>query len=410
MTNGNSTKAKRKSKPAKPFPEFPLTAHPRGQWCKSISGKVHYFGRWEDPDAALEKFNQQKEALYAGLDPNAKVIEYDQSEITVEAVCNLFLESKLNDVESREIESVTFETYKRHCKSILEVFGRKQIADDLRPTDFQRLRNYLCKPKATKVKNKIVRKAKSEITFKTVETRITHCRAVFNWAVKNYFIKTPLPQLWGTKFEKPSRKNLKKESNLKPSKLAERSELITLLDQAGTSLKAMILLGLNCGFGNTDLSVLTFQHINFVDGFVELPREKTGQKRKAYLWAETIEAINNWIEQRPEPKDAADKNLVFLTSRGTSCKPKEKHNCITTEFTRLKIKAKLDRAGLSFYSMRHTFQTIADDATLDFVGVRSVMGHTDATISGNYRHGVSDERLKRIADAVRVWLFEGGEK
>jgi hypothetical protein len=25
--------------PPKPYPEFPLTAHPNGQWCKKIRGK-----------------------------------------------------------------------------------------------------------------------------------------------------------------------------------------------------------------------------------------------------------------------------------------------------------------------------------------------------------------------------------
>ena len=38
------------NKPAKPYPEFPLTAHPAGYWCKKIRGKIHYFGPWDDPD------------------------------------------------------------------------------------------------------------------------------------------------------------------------------------------------------------------------------------------------------------------------------------------------------------------------------------------------------------------------
>jgi hypothetical protein len=38
------------AKPSKPYPEPPLTAHPAGYWCKKIRGKLHYFGKWEDPD------------------------------------------------------------------------------------------------------------------------------------------------------------------------------------------------------------------------------------------------------------------------------------------------------------------------------------------------------------------------
>ena len=41
-----STRKKRSEKPTKPYPTFPLTAHPDRRWCKKIRGKLHYFGRW----------------------------------------------------------------------------------------------------------------------------------------------------------------------------------------------------------------------------------------------------------------------------------------------------------------------------------------------------------------------------
>jgi hypothetical protein len=41
------------SKPNKPSSEYPLTAHPAGYWCKKIRGKLHYLGKWEDPDGGL---------------------------------------------------------------------------------------------------------------------------------------------------------------------------------------------------------------------------------------------------------------------------------------------------------------------------------------------------------------------
>src|SRR5882724_775560 len=57
-------------KPAKPYPEFPLTAHPAGYWCKKIRGKLHYFGPWDDPDGALAKYLEQKDDLHAGSTSN----------------------------------------------------------------------------------------------------------------------------------------------------------------------------------------------------------------------------------------------------------------------------------------------------------------------------------------------------
>jgi hypothetical protein len=74
------------SKPGKPYPEVPLTAHPAGYWCKKIRGKIHYFGPWADPDGALAKYLEQKDALHAGKKPRE-----DTGATTVKEVANHFL-------------------------------------------------------------------------------------------------------------------------------------------------------------------------------------------------------------------------------------------------------------------------------------------------------------------------------
>ena len=57
------------TKPAKPYQEFPLTAHQNGQWCKKIKGKVWFFGVWSDPDAALRKYLDEVDEIQAERDP-----------------------------------------------------------------------------------------------------------------------------------------------------------------------------------------------------------------------------------------------------------------------------------------------------------------------------------------------------
>jgi hypothetical protein len=76
-------------KPKKPHPSFPLTAHPNGQWCKKIRGRVHFFGVWADAEGALERYHAEAADLHAGRTPLASTLSH--SGLTVKDVCNNFL-------------------------------------------------------------------------------------------------------------------------------------------------------------------------------------------------------------------------------------------------------------------------------------------------------------------------------
>jgi len=67
-----------------------------------------------------------------------------------------------------------------------------------------------------------------------------------------------------------------------------------MLVEASPHLRAMILLGLNGGLGNTDVSELRWDMlIKKPNGYwLDFPRIKTGVERWIPLWSEMIEAIN----------------------------------------------------------------------------------------------------------------------
>src|SRR5215471_10003839 len=131
MSETHSTVPVPAAKPTKPYPEFPLTAHPAGYWCKKIKGKIHYFGPWSDPDAALKKYLEQKDALHAGRKPRP-----DGEGVMVWDVANAFLNHKQALLEAGELSQHTFAKYRIAAEELVAHVGKRRLAADLDPQDF----------------------------------------------------------------------------------------------------------------------------------------------------------------------------------------------------------------------------------------------------------------------------------
>src|SRR4029077_10240533 len=102
MSEVHSTPPAAPGKPAKPYPDFPLFAHAAGVWAKKIRGKMYYFGPWNDPDAALDRYLKEKDALHAGRKPRE-----DTEGLTVKDLCNHFIYAKDASLDAGEITTRT---------------------------------------------------------------------------------------------------------------------------------------------------------------------------------------------------------------------------------------------------------------------------------------------------------------
>ena len=388
-----STRAKRSNKPDKPYEGFPLFPHASKQWAKKIRGRMHYFGKWSDPEAALKRFNQEWPYLKEGRIPPAVDIG---DGCTLKTLVNSFLTSKKVKLESGELTAGTFTYYHRSCDRLISYFGPNRRVDDLRPDDFQGFRTELAK----------------SMGVVTLKNAINQCRIILKYAFDQRLIDCPV--LYGQAFEKPSARMIRKSRNEAGMKLFTAEELRRILKAADPIIRAMTLLAINGGLGNTDISNLPQDAIDFEGAWLDYPRPKTEIPRRIPLWGETIEALKLAIEQRPVPKDPADANLVFLTSTGLRCvrsvpsKTKDRFNTfcsVADRFGALIKKLKINgRRGLGFYTGRHCFETVAGESR-DQVAVDSIMGHVDPSMAATYRERISDERLRAVVDVVRSWLY-----
>jgi hypothetical protein len=82
-------------------------------------------------------------------------------------------------------------------------------------------------------------------------------------------------------------------------------------------------------------------------------------------------------------------------------------DAIAKEMTKLLKELNIKRPGLNFYGLRHGFQTVAEERAGDPAAIRCVMGHADESgdMSAHYREGIADDRLRKVAEAVRGWLI-----
>jgi len=372
-------------KPAKPYPDFPLFPHASGRWAKKVRGRLHYFGRWdrgEDPMVALQRWKDQEEDLRAGRVPRVK-----QNGLTLEDLSDRFLTWKKRLCDAGELSHRTFLDYFGTCRRLVQFFGKSRLVSDLAADDFEALRAHLASSRGPEA----------------LAVAIKKTRGVLKYAYDQGLIQSPVR--YGQAFNRPAKRVLIKARQERGPKMFSPEEIRKMLDAADPAMRAMILLGVNCGFGPSDLAKLPIKAIDLKGGWIDFPRPKTGVHRRCPLWPETVEAIKSYLRKRPEPRNETAVGLLFVTRVGGPYVHADGlANGIGPHFARLAKRLGIYRRGFGLYTFRHVFETVGGDSR-DQVAVDHIMGHSRGDMASIYREGISDERLRAVAEHVRRWLF-----
>jgi integrase len=390
--------------------DFPLKVHKgTGRWIKKIRGVVYYFTTLaEDPSGveAHERYLKEKDDL-----ENGRGRAQRDDRLTVAELANRFLEFKSHLRDTGELRVRTFNGYYWACDALVHGIGKTRTVESLTPDDFGKLRIKLAKTKKGEPKSAVA-----------LRNEMQRVRSIFKFAHDQGLI--PAPVRFGQSFQKPKPDVIRRaraEHRAKHGdRMLEASELRAILEDVKDqpALRAMVLLACNTGFGQTDLSSLPRRCVDLDKGIVDFARPKTGIERRIPLWPETTDAIRAYLKHRPKAKRRADAEKLFLTRCGSPWVKLSKSrrdptkkgaggnvcDALGGEFSKALVRLGIKRARVGFYSLRHGFETIAGE-TADQVAVDAVMGHVPQGMSAEYRERVGADRIFRVVQHVRRWLF-----
>jgi integrase len=221
---------------------------------------------------------------------------------------------------------------------------------------------------------------------------------MFHWATEN-----------GVIHDVPNLKAVKKLPRPKTSKpIFTPEEIRKLVHHASTKMKAMIWLGLNCGFGCTDCSELLWENIDLDAGRINFPRPKTGVARYLPLWKETTEALRALprINKRVFNTKQGHKVVRFVERKDASGVARlVKCDNVSREFAELTKRTGIRKEkGSGFYTLRRTAATLAARSGDPFA-VQRLLGHADLKMATTYVQDVS-EQTDRVINNSRNFIVQ----
>lgn len=370
-------------------PQFKITRSKRG-FVKRIGGKLVWLAPLNRPDLALERAIR-KMAEFANKSHHIAPVA--NNNVTLGVVGELFLSSKFAKMNGGELDPRTFHGYETGVQIAVDYFGYDTIVLNIPAARWQQYRTHLA----------------DKYDIYTLARHVGAVRALSKWAGPdgNEYIDRPFR--FGTEFKLPSQKALRASKRDAGDRTYTPAHVKTILEKADPVMKAMFLLSINGGIGNTDISKLSDSNVR--KDRIEFERSKTEVARIIPLWPETAKAIKEARAVRPKASKPELDDRIFLTDRGF---PYVRNNMnaegrltSTTDKIATVFWKGMKALGVprTFYDGRRTFQTIGDEVGPPHV-VKAIMGHTPRSddMSSRYRQHIYIKQVEAVINHVRKRL------
>lgn len=355
-----------------PIERFPTKPRSDGRFQKRINGDLYYFTGTREQ--ALAKYNAIRNDLYAGRAP--RIAGEAIARVTIKDIANRCLRQKESDRDAGRISAGWFDDFEA---AVLR-FGRFRIGGvqlmrcpchEIRPEDLAAYARDLHSRYGVHAYNR----------ERECVAAMFNMAFEFGWSGK--VVKL------GQSFPKRAPRDTRGE---RKDWLLTIPAIKSLYCHAGPQLKAMILLGLNGGFGAGDCAALPRQAIEVPTARIHFHRPKTNIPRDMPLWPETLKALCRVLD-----RDSVG-DFAFSTKYGHAWTG----NTIAHEFAKLCGRAKVDLPhGVGLNACRHTFATYANELQ-DRDAFKRLMGRKIAEgIDETYIDRIFLPRLKRVVNHVR---------
>jgi integrase len=369
-----------------------------------------------DREIAIELWTEGRPLLASGQYWSPRLALRPESlQLTVSQLCSLYEQ----DLMKREADAQIVPEYRKAmigvCRRMVKQFGVRTLVSSLEEKHFE--------DAAEKIQ--ISRTSGKLRAWHGYKTECNNWRDVFRWGLKKgRLIKLPN---FGGRFPESEKAYNRRANRLQRIngieitesrvKLFSPSEINAMLEVAPLDVAAWIYLGLNLAVENKEIGVIKatdFCQDDAGDWWYEAKRLKTAEPRKNHVWPETIQAIQDWLGIRPQPRREEYSKLLFLNRNGDPIRGKMSNSTICDAMKDTMEKAGCYIRGRSFYGLRHTFSTIAGGAC-DLQAKEYIMGHATpakefAPQSKNYDHAMAENRLRHVSNYVRDWLRGVGEE
>jgi len=357
--------------------KFPLTLHPTGQYCKKINGKIYYFGT--NKKQALQRYLDQ--ATYLHGYPYVTARGFDGS-MALKELCDLYLRYQHARVRAGAISARHYTDQVKSLNKLMSFLGKGRRIRAISTLDLQDYKQRL---------------QNAHSTAQKPNSHISTLKAMFHWARRNDILER-IPNI-----DAVSKGKIVQQQRY----TFDFKQIAKLLSLANVQMRAMMWLGLNCGFGCMDCARLKWTDLDLEKSRVRLPRNKTAVPRDLPLWPETIKALKKvprlgvlvfytaeghpWVRTRARTQ--ADGTVKYTTI-----------NAISAMFTRLMTKARIVAPkGTGFYALRRTAATLAARSGDPFA-VQRLLGHVNLDMATRYVQDVSAQ-TDRVIENSRKYLM-----